>query len=107
MGELVHETSQDSETTELQVPPPAQVPGTADRPALSLGFRLAGVLQRRHLDFNSCVTGSTALNNWLSKRTDVLEEVSFLNAHLLRDLKLFNVDNSEDCCLLSQKPLEL
>ena len=28
----------------------------------------------------------------------MLEEVSFLNAHLLRDLKLFNVDNSEDCC---------
>ena len=28
----------------------------------------------------------------------MLEEVSFLNTHLLRDLKLFNVDNSEDCC---------
>ena len=39
-----------------------------------------------------------ALYNCLSNRTDVLEEVSFLNAHLLRDLKLFNVDNSEDCC---------
>ena len=39
-----------------------------------------------------------ALNNCLSKRTDVLEEVSFLNAHLLRDLKLFIIDNSEDSC---------
>ena len=27
----------------------------------------------------------------------MLEEVSFLNAHLLRDLKLFIIDNSEDC----------
>ena len=51
----------------LQVPPPEQVPGTADRPALSLGFRLAGVLHQRHLDFNSGVTASTALNNWLFK----------------------------------------
>ena len=39
-GELVHETSQDSKTTELQVPLQAQVPWTADWPALSLGFRL-------------------------------------------------------------------
>ena len=38
-----------------------------------------------------------ALYNWLSKRTDVLEEVSFLNAHLLRDLKLLYDDNAEGC----------
>ena len=38
-----------------------------------------------------------ALYHWLSKRTDVLEEVSFLYAHLLRDLKLFNDDTFEDC----------
>ena len=93
----------------LQVPWLVQLPGTADRPALSHGkpdidfnFRLAvcnlSVLHQRHLDFSSCVTASTALYNWLSKRTDVLEEVSFLNAHLLRDLKLFIVDNSEDSC---------
>ena len=47
-----------------------------------------------------------ALYNWLSKRTDVLEEVSFLNAHLLRDLKLFNVDNSEDCCYFNDSNAE-
>ena len=52
MGELVQETPQESETTELQVPPLAQVPATADRPALSLGFRPAG-------DDGRGVTGST------------------------------------------------
>ena len=96
--ELKHETSQDCKTAELQVPRPAQVPGTTDRPALCLSFRLAGMLHQRHLDFNSCVTGSIALNNCLSKRTDLLEEVSFLDTHLLRDLKLFIIDNSEDSC---------
>ena len=67
MGELVQETSQDSEDTELQVPPPAQVPRTADWPALSPGFRLAGVLQQCHLDFNSGVAGSTTLYDWQSE----------------------------------------
>ena len=31
----------------------------------------------------------------------MLEEVSFLNAHLLRDLKLIIVDNSEDNCYVN------
>ena len=39
-----------------------------------------------------------ALYYCLSNRTDVLEEVSFLNAHVLRDLELFIIDNSEDRC---------
>ena len=41
-GELVQEIPQEFKTTELQVPPLAQVPTTADWPALSLGFRSAG-----------------------------------------------------------------
>ena len=66
-GELVQEIPQESKSTELQVPPIAQVPVTADRPALSLGFQLAGVLQQRHLIVNSGVTRSTTLYRWLSK----------------------------------------
>ena len=50
-GEVVQEIPQDSEATELQVPPQAQVPTTADRPALSLGFWPAG-------DVGRGVTGS-------------------------------------------------
>ena len=46
MGELAQESPQDSEISELQVPRIVQVPRTADRPALSLGFRFAGVQQR-------------------------------------------------------------
>ena len=45
-GEVVQEIPQDSEATELQVPLRAQVPATADRPALSLSFRSAGDVQR-------------------------------------------------------------
>ena len=48
-GEVEHKTSQDSNNAELQVPRLVQLPGTADRPALSHGkaeldfnFRLAG-----------------------------------------------------------------
>ena len=37
------------------------------------------------------------LYHCLPRRSDVLEEVYFLNAHLLRDLKLLIIDNSEDC----------
>ena len=48
MGELVQEIPQESKITELQVPPIVQVPASADCPALSLGFRPAGVLQQRH-----------------------------------------------------------
>ena len=36
----------------------------------------------------------------------MLEEVSFLNAHLLRDLKLFIVDNAEDSCYLNESNAE-
>ena len=50
MGELVQEIPQESKITELQVPPLAQVPATADWPALSLGFWPA---------YNGGVTGST------------------------------------------------
>ena len=60
MGESVQEIPQESENTELQVPPIEQVPVTADRPALSLGFRPAGhYATRRHRIY--------ALYNWLSK----------------------------------------
>ena len=45
-GELVQEIPQESKITELQVPPLVQVPATADRLALSLGFRLTRVQQR-------------------------------------------------------------
>ena len=65
MGELVQEIPQEDEITEVQVPRLVQLPGTADRPAHSLGkaekvfnFRLAGVLQQRHPTCNSCITGS-------------------------------------------------
>ena len=59
MGELVQEIPQESKLTEFQVPPVVQVPATAGRLALSLGFQLAGIQQWRHrID---------ALYDWLSK----------------------------------------
>ena len=61
MGKLVEESPQESVITELQVPLVVQVPASADRLALSLNFRLTGVLQQRHLIVNSCATGSSTL----------------------------------------------
>ena len=71
MGELVQEIPQDSQITEVQVPRLVQLSGTADRPTLSLGFRLASV-QFQHAtpappNINNSVTGSTTLHHWLSK----------------------------------------
>ena len=93
-GELVQEIPQESKITELQVPPLVQVPATADRLALSLGFRLAGVQQGCHrID---------ALYGWLSKWTDVLEESSFLKAQPLSDPSyLSNYTSSKDATLTS------
>ena len=91
MGELVKESPQDSEITELQVPRLVQLPGTADRPALSLSFRLAGVQPQRATaappGVNSGVTGSTTLYCWLS---GCAGEGSFLKSQPLSDVKLFN-----------------
>ena len=89
MGELVKESPQDLEITEVQVPRLVQFPGTADRLALGLSkpdevfnFWLTGpltasakrkgistsgwplcnlsVLHQRHLDFSSGITGLIA-----------------------------------------------
>ena len=67
MGELVQEIPQDSEITELQVPLVVQVPAPADRIALSLNFRLTGVLQQRHLIVQQWRHRIYALYRWLSK----------------------------------------
>ena len=55
MGEVEHETSQDSDNAELQVPRLVQLPGTADRPTHSLNFRLTGVLHQRPLGATAAI----------------------------------------------------
>ena len=98
-GELVKESPQDLDITEVQVPRLVQLPGTADRPALSHGkvdvefnFRLASV-QPQHAtavppDVNNSVTGSTTLHRWLSKQTDVPAKASSLKTQPLLVVKL-------------------
>ena len=65
MGELVEESSQEDNITEVQVPRLVQLPGTADRPALSHGkvetefnFRLASVQPQ-------CATPAPPYMQWL------------------------------------------
>ena len=89
MGELVQEIPQDLKITELQVLRLAQVPGTADQPALSLGFPLAGVLHQRHpsstaasQDRPHSTTGSPS--EWMCQRglrssLNLLETPSYLS----------------------------
>ena len=67
MGKLVEESPQESVITELQVPLVVQVPASADRLALSLNFRLTGVLQQRHLIVQQRRHRIYALYRWLSK----------------------------------------
>ena len=90
MGELVQEIPQESKTTEVQVPPLSQVPATADRPALSLGFRPAG-------DVGRGVTGSTHSTTgcpseqmcWRSppfSRLNLFQTSSYLSNYTLRKI---------------------
>ena len=102
----MQENPQDLEITELQVPWLLQVPGTADWPTLTLGFRLAGVLQRCHPTYNSCVTGSNTLRlavqvigcvcEGLLPQVSTSEMPSYFNDGNAEGCYL-NVNNYEDC----------
>ena len=91
MGELGQEVPKEDEITEVQVPRPAHSLG---KPDIVFNFRM------RNSTFGyRCTTAAPpyvqqlhhwifALHHCLPRRSDVLEEVYFLNTHLLRDLEL-------------------
>ena len=101
MGEVVKEIPQDSETTELQVPPRVQVPATADWPALSLGFWSAGDIGRGVTGSTHSTTGCPSEQTcWrsppFSRLTSFRRQAIYLTT--LRVRIYFNVDNFEDGC---------
>ena len=92
-GELVQDIPQESETTELQVPPWVQVPATADRPALSLGFRPAG-------DDGRGVTGSTHSSTGCPNERMCWRSPPFSRLYLFQTSSyLFNYTLSKDATL--------
>ena len=100
-GELVQEIPQESKTTELQVPPQAQVPATADRPALSLGFRSAGDIGRGITGSTHSTTGCPSEQTcWrsppFSRLTSFRHQAIYLTT--LRVRIYFNINNFEDGC---------
>ena len=89
----MQEISQDLESTELQVPRPVQLPGTADWPAHSLGEAETDFNFRLPVCYSSATLRATAAS--LDLRTlplpvRVIRRVGggLLSQHLLRDLKL-------------------
>ena len=94
-GEVVQEIPQDSETTELQVPPRAQVPTTADQPALSLGFRPAG-------DDGCGITGSTHSTTGCPSERMCWRSPPFSRLYLFQTASyLSNYTSSKDATLTS------
>ena len=93
--ELVQDIPQDSETTELQVPPRVQVPATADRPTLSLGFRPAG-------DVGCGVTGSTHSTTGCPSEQTCWRSPPFSRLYLFQTASyLTNYTSSKDATLTS------
>ena len=89
-GEVVQEIPEDSEATESQAPPWAQVPATADRLALSLGFRPAG-------DIGRGVTGSMHSTTGCPSEQTCWTSPPFSRLYLFQTASyLFNYTSSKD-----------
>ena len=121
MDELVQESPQEDEITELQVPRLVQFPGTAE-PAHSHskpdevfnfwsrqsgnGFQLPGgrCATAAPPDFSGCITAAITLHCWQPKRTDVSTSEALLPLILQLAVQL-NGCAWEGLCSLKSLPL--